>query len=289
MLSHQIQTRKYGFLLIEFTDVGPKPLIGDQLPSAEREERLKLADSIAMYLFFVSTQGQAIFQPGFYAPLPYIGTPDHDLYAYAFFCRDPSATDPRTQKTGSMTIFAFFVPRNDQTLLRARFSLERALHACFVEKYPDHPLLTRETIPILFSQGKNVVLKTVEEGEKILQEAVLEEILADPRLIFLSFYNKADHSLALPIIGDEEVYPEKIKKIFPIETDVLLLNYQLNHKLVYIHLPEDQKYIIAIFENSVSTALNPFTETEFFEFGRKLYLAMPLIKEYYFPNYEFYG
>ncbi|MFX0207936.1 MAG: hypothetical protein ACFFDT_18255 [Candidatus Hodarchaeota archaeon] len=275
------QSPKYGYLLLEFADIGPEPLIWENLPVKDEAARYEMGKNIGLYLFLIASQGTGSAEVGFYGPLPYKDAPNHDIIAFCFYSRDPTVQDPRAEVTGVMTFFVILFPRDDNELTRAVVALEKALKMVFVDKYSKNPIITDETLPILLSQGKSVVWRTIAEGKKILQEEAMEQVLTDPKLLFLSFYNEVDQSLAIPVIGEEEDYRQKIESIRDLKMDIFLYEYQKDRKIGYISFSEYQKFAIAIFDNASIIEQDSFTREDFFNFGRKLYLALPLLKEYY--------
>ena len=68
----------------------------------------ELGKNLGMYLFLIASQGSGEAKMGFYGPLPFEDTPNHDLIAFSFMARDPSVLDPRAQKSGVQTFFAIF-------------------------------------------------------------------------------------------------------------------------------------------------------------------------------------
>ncbi len=274
-------TPKYGYMLLEFADVGPEPLIWEDLPVEGDVARYELGKNLGLYLFLIASQGSGSAEIGFYGPLPFNEAPNHDILAFCFFSRDPTVHDPRAEIAGVMTFFVILFPRDDSELTRASVALEKALHMTFVDKYPEKPLITDETLSILLSQGKSVVWRTIAEGKKILQEEAMEQVLTDPKLLFLSFYNEVDRTLAIPVIGEEDDYRQKIESIRDLKMDIFLYEYQKDRKIGFISFSEYQKFAIAIFDNTSTTEQDSFTREDFFNFGRKLFLALPLLKEYY--------
>ncbi|MFX1512443.1 MAG: hypothetical protein ACFFCQ_07650 [Promethearchaeota archaeon] len=281
MWKSSTKSPEYGYMLLKFADIGPEPMIGENLPIDDETDYFEIGQSLGLYLFLIASQGKGGAEMGFYGPLPYKETPYHDILAFSFYARDPTAYDPRSKEFGVMTFFVIFVPQEDNKLKRARVAFEKALSITFVEKYPQKPLITDETIPILLSQGKTVVWRTLGAGELILQEEAMNQILTDPRLHYLSFYNEIDRSLAFTVIGSEEDYQDKIKSILDLKMDIFLYEYQKSRKIGYIAFPAYQKFAIMIFASTNTNESNFFTQDDFFEFGKKLYFALPLIKEYY--------
>ncbi|MFX1512442.1 MAG: hypothetical protein ACFFCQ_07645 [Promethearchaeota archaeon] len=287
MLDAISQSPKYGYMLLEFSDIGPEPLIWEDLPVEDETACYDMAKNLGLYLFLIASQGTGSADIGFYGPLPFKEIPHHDLIAFSFFSRDPTVQDPRTKimekgvETGVMTFFVILVPRTDNKLTRALVALENALHMTFVERYPKKPIIIDETLPILLSQGKTTVWRTIKEGEKLLQEEAMELIFQDSRVLFLSFYNENNRSLVIPVIGEEEEYRDKIESIRDLKMDIFLYTYRKDRKIGFISFSEYQKFAIAIFENTSSFESGSFTREDFFEFGRRLYFALPLLREYY--------
>ena len=272
---------KLGYVIIKFGDLGPEPVFFDNTRKIfDDEMKDVLGTQLGIYLSLMISKGrQGDHKVGFHGPYPWDQTPDHNLLAFSFLGQDKNIKDPRAIEHGVITIIAIFFANADQELIKAKISIENELQKLFIkEPLPD---VTEENVPLVVAQAKTRINKCIVEGDRIIQENAMDSLLSNDRLLYLGLYHSKDRDLIAALIGDEEEFIDIISETKMFHFDIFFTKFkEIRFGLINLHKYE--KIIIVIIENEESDNEGyVFMEKDFMQLYQAIYVAAPLLEEYY--------
>lgn len=269
-----------GYVIIKFGDIGPEPVLFENTSSIlEPGAEDVLGTQLGIYLSLMISRGkQGDHKVGFHGPYPWAQTPDHNLLAFSFLGRDPSIKDPRAQEHGVVTIISIFYHSLDQELIKAKLSIENELQKLFIkDPLPD---VSYENLPILLAQAKGRIHKSIQEGDRIIQENAMDELMSNERLLFLGLYHAGSHELIAPLIGEEEEFVDIVNETKTFNFDIFFTKFK-NFRFGLINLHKFEKIIIMIISDDSPGEEHNFMEKDFMQLYQSIYVAAPLLEEYY--------
>ncbi|MHA2363765.1 MAG: hypothetical protein ACXAC7_07390 [Candidatus Hodarchaeales archaeon] len=262
-----------GYAIFVIGDSGPTPLIRKNIPIAyENDSTLKLLQ-LGVYVSIVVSQGRGGQNIGLYGPLPWTETPQHNLMMFAFITESPDVKDSRKQKYGVMAFIIIFIPRFDNKLIEARIALEKTLIRELTQDGKIRPLLTKKSATSILKRTKKIVVQTLLEGAKIIQETSLDEIINDDRVHALGLFSEMNYELTFSLIGDDSLLNEKLHLVRDIKMEIGFIIFE-EHNIGFIRFPQHNSIALCIFDR------NKFNVQDFVTFIGKLHQAAPLIISY---------
>jgi hypothetical protein len=272
---------KLSFVIIKFGDIGPEPVLYENTKLIfEQDMEDVLGTQLGIYLSLMISKGkQGEHKIGFHGPFPWAQTPNHNLLAFSFLGRDKNVKDPRAIEHGLITIIAIFYLATDQELIKAKLSIENELQKLFIkEPFPD---VGMDNLPMLLALSKARISKSIVEGDRIIQENAMDSLLSNERLLYLGLYQANPRELIAPLIGDEEQFIEIISETKNFHFDIFFTKYR-EMRFGLINLQKYQKIIIMIIQNTESeNQEHVFMEKDFLQIYQAIYIAGPLLEEYY--------
>lgn len=269
------------YVIIKFGDIGPEPVLFDNTNLIFDEEMQDvLGTQLGIYLSLMISKGrQGEHKTGFHGPYPWDQTPDHNLLAFSFLGHDKNIKDPRAIEHGVITILAIFYHSADQELIKAKISIENELKKLFLtEKLPE---VTEEDLPMVLAQAKARITKCIMEGDRIIQENAMDSLLSNSRLLYLGMYEAKDRNLIASLIGEEEEFVDIISETKHFNFDIFFTKFS-NTRFGLINLHKFNKIIIVIIANdSTENEEYVFMENDFLQLYQAIYVAAPLLEEYY--------
>lgn len=268
---------RYGFMLIQFGDLGPEVLSHESTPLGVDEMSNK---SIMLGVYLQIIMGQSNQPEGLFGPIPWNETPDHLLLTYSFKAHNPFVQTPKLQAEGVPVFFVIFLQRDDQELVKARFALEQTLDAVFRKNPTSTNIEVSEQNSLLYlSQVKNAIQKTVAEGQKLLQERYLDEILSYQSLSFLALLSMKTKEVESIIVNIRGTTEDNLLSAAQVDSDIVVTDLGANQKITTVQFAEYSKIAVAVFD--LEEADESFHQEEFVEFIRGLELAIPLLAVYF--------
>ena len=269
------------YVIIKFGDIGPEPVHFDKT-NAIFEEGMEdvLGTQLGIYLSLMISKGrQGDHKVGFHGPYPWDQTPDHNLLAFSFLGYDKYIKDPRAIEHGVITIVAIFYHSSDQELIKAKISIENELQKLLLkDPLPD---VTYEQLPLLLSQVKAKINKCIVEGDRIIQENAMDSLLSNDRLLYVGLYQANNRELITALIGEEEEFIDIISETKMFHFDIFFTKFkEIRFGLINLH--KYDKIAIVIIANDDSDANQyVFMENDFLQLYQAIFVAAPLLEEYY--------
>lgn len=270
-----------GYVIIKFGDLGPEPVLFENTRSVlEPGTEDVLGTQLGIYLSLMISKGrQGEHKVGFHGPYPWAQTPDHNLLAFSFLGKDPNIRDPRAIEHGVITIITIFYHNSDQELIKAKLSIENELQKLFItDPLPD---VSYDNLPILIAQAKTRISKSIQEGDRIIQENAMDSLLSNSRLMYLGLYQASNRELVAPLIGEEEEFVEIINETKMFNFDIFFTKFK-EIRFGLINLQKFDKIMIMIISDGDSPGQeHNFMENDFLQLYQAIYVAAPLLEEYY--------
>ncbi len=272
---------KLSYVLIKFGDIGPEPVLYENTKLIFDEEMVDvLGTQLGIYLSLMISKGkQGDHKVGFHGPYPWDNTPDHNILAFSFLGHDKYIKDPRAIEHGVITILAIFYLSTDQELIKAKISIENELQKLFIKE----PLIdvSEENLPFVLTQAKARINKCIVEGDRIIQENAMDSLLTNERLLYLGLYHASNRELISALIGDEEKFLDIISETKMFHFDIFFTKFK-KFRFGLINLQKFDKIIIVIIVNDeLDNEEQVFMEKEFLQLYQAIYVAAPLLEEYY--------
>ncbi|MHA2363766.1 MAG: hypothetical protein ACXAC7_07395 [Candidatus Hodarchaeales archaeon] len=263
-----------GYAIFIIDDSGPSPLIYKNIPfTSENSEIDHKLLRLGVYVSVVVSQGRGGQNIGLYGPLPWAETPSHNLMMLAFIVENPDVKDSRKLKHGVMAFIIIFIPRFDNKLIEARIALEKTLISELTQDGLIRPVLTKETASSILKRTKKIVVQTLLEGAKIIQETSLDEILNDNRVQALGFFSEHTYELIFNLIGDETLLRDNVHLVRDIKMALAFIKLE-KFNIGFIRFPFYNSNALGIFDRE------SFNVQDFVAFIGKLQQAAPLIISY---------
>ena len=278
---HLPDNNNLGFVLVKFGDIGPEPVYFDNAPFEKDFEEV-YGVQLGIYLSLMINKGntnQSEFNLGLDGPYPWSQTPDHNIMTFTFLGKDPHINDSRAKMYGVFMILAIFFPTTNQELLKARISVENALSEFLkkesLEKYHSVEI---EKISLLFAQIKGKTYNSLKEGDRIVQEKAMDILLSNDRLQYLGLYEAKTQDLIATIIGEESDFKDILNEGKNLKFEIFFTTFHV-YRFGLIRLSKFNKIAIIILSKEEGDSI--FMEEDFLELYQAIYVAAPLLEEYY--------
>ena len=269
---------KMSYIVLKFGDLGPEAVLFENTKILfDREMENIYGTQLGIYLSLIISKGkQGDYNVGFQGPFPWTLTPDHNLLAFSFLGKDDNIKDPRAVQYGVMTIIVIFYPSSDQELIKAKLSIENELQNLFITD--PLPNVSLEKLPVLFAQAKARIEKSIAEGDRIIQENAMDSLMSNDRLLYLGLYQSGTRELVASLIGEEESFSEIINETKMFHFDIFFTKFK-NIRFGFINLEKFNKIVIMIISDEKADTF--FMEKDFLQLYQAIYVAAPLLEEYY--------
>jgi len=272
------------YAVIKFGDIGPQPLLFENTEKIFEEGMEDvLGTQLGIYLSLMISKGkQGVHNTGLHGPFPWTQTPDYNLLAFSFLGRDDSIKDSRAKEFGILMIIAIFFHSSDQELVKAKISIQNELTSILIkDKVADMPSVEFENLPLLLTQVKSHIQKSVKEGDRIIQEKAMDELMANQRLLYLGLYNSGTREFIANVIGEEDDFKEIVDETKHFNFDIFFTKFG-DKRFGLINLQKYKKIIIIVLSNEdFEGHAHVFMEKDFMELYKSLYVASPLLEEYF--------
>lgn len=272
---------KLSYVVIKFGDIGPEPVLFENTkPIFDNDMQDVIGTQLGIYLSLMISKGkQGDHKVGFHGPYPWDNTPDHNILAFSFLGHDKHIKDPRAIEFGVITIITIFYPSTDQELIKAKISIENELQKLFIrDPLPD---VTEEDLPLLITQAKARINKCIVEGDRIIQENAMDSLLSNERLLYVGLYHAKGRELIASLIGEEDEFVDIIAETKMFNFDIFFTKFQ-NIRFGLINLQKYDKIVIVIIANDeFENDEHVFMEKDFLQLYQAIYVAAPLLEEYY--------
>lgn len=245
------QKNDFGYILYKNGDIGPEQIFYENLPPNLKENFLSISSvELGLYLSLVISQGKGMDKEGLFGPLPWYQLPDFELLLFSFLVDDPETADKR-KKDNTLCFLAVFFPRNNDSLIQAKYEIERSLSEFLIKSKGKRLSLNKETINYIISISKSVFSDALTSGKKITQERDLDEVINQENLDLFAIYSSESRTLKSCLIGeasdvltDDSFKPNSFKEYqISVKGDelggsCLLLEFKEIDTLIYMRLKQ---------------------------------------------------
>ena len=242
------QNVEFGYILFKIGDIGPEQIYYENIPTELGKDFKKTSIDLGLYLSLVISQGKGMDTEGLFGPLPWYQLRGYELLMFSFLVKDEKTKDER-KKENTLCFLVVTLPRKEDSLMLARYEIEKSLSDYFIKQKSERLVLNEKTILTIIKNSKKVFLEALNSGKKISQEKALDEIITFESMELFAIYSLKGKKLKTCLIGETgPLFPDQIVTNQQIDgyqisvreekdgTSSLILEFKELDTLIYVQL-----------------------------------------------------
>lgn len=260
----------YGFLVMKFGDLGPIPVADDQLPFDDYEKK----KALGVYLALVVGQGKGAGEQGLYGPIPWNdGETTFEVMTFAYLAQDPSVKDARAKHSGVMVFLVTILPPQEEELLHARLAFEKTLTHLFVRSENNLDEVDDATLALHLQWFKETISSTVTEGEKLLQEQAMDQLMDHPALQHFFLFDPDNPQDLVEVVGEAQRAGSLLNHVRHLRVDLLYTDIN-DQPCLFLSFPSLQRQVLVVFNKKLD-------RKSVLDIVVCLRVAKPLLEQYF--------